>query len=41
MRRKNQPDFSNYLAHFTTSRSLVSRDGENPAKNIEPLTAKE
>lgn len=37
----NRPDFSKYLAHFTTSRPPVSRNEENPCNEHQALSAKE
>lgn len=37
----NRPDFSKYLAHFTTDRNPVSKEEDNPTLPIAKLTARE
>ncbi len=36
-----RPDFSDYLAHFTTSRAPVSQSAENPTAHVKGTTAYE
>ncbi len=39
MELKNRPDFSNYLAHFTTNRAPVSKSKHNPTAHIKGVSA--
>jgi len=41
MSKSNRPDFSDFLAHFTTDRKPVSKEENNPAKCKESLSAKD